>query len=196
HLVRAGRAAPGGAAGRRRRGGPAHLRPRLRRAELSIAVGWHHPFRDPVAGRPNPGDGLGGHRRHLAMDAIRVPGSVCGTADGAPGIRGGGSGGRRHLVDAVHLHRAALPVAALSVDPGTGIDQHSVCAGHPGAAPGARLMRRRRRRSAAVWARVALITVGLAVAGLLYAFPLYWLVVTSLKSKAELYTSITLFPRS
>ena len=55
---------------------------------------------------------------------------------------------------------------------------------------------RRRRRSAAVWARVALITVGLAVAGLLYAFPLYWLVVTSLKSKAELYTSITLFPRS
>ncbi|TMF85790.1 MAG: carbohydrate ABC transporter permease [Chloroflexi bacterium] len=57
-------------------------------------------------------------------------------------------------------------------------------------------MRRRRRRSAAVWARVALITVGLAVAGLLYAFPLYWLVVTSLKSKAELYTSITLFPRS
>ena len=54
----------------------------------------------------------------------------------------------------------------------------------------------RRRRSAAVWARVALITVGLAVAGLLYAFPLYWLVVTSLKSKAELYTSITLFPRS
>src|SRR5439155_384795 len=247
HLVRVGRAAPGGAAGRRRRGGPAHLRPRLRRAELSIAVGWHHPFRDPVAGRPNPGDGLGGHRRHLAMDAIRVPGSVCGTADGAPGIRGGGSGGRRHLVDAVHLHRAALPVAALSVDPvlsdgrrparlrprlhphrgraghdhpaaeslhvpdrvqvfrrrtggrpggaGTGIDQRSVCAGHPGAAPGARLMRRR-RRSAAVWARVALITVGLAVAGLLYAFPLYWLVVTSLKSKAELYTSITLFPRS
>ena len=57
-------------------------------------------------------------------------------------------------------------------------------------------MRRRRRRSAAVWARVALITVGLAVTGLLYAFPLYWLVVTSLKSKAELYTSITLFPRS
>ena len=57
-------------------------------------------------------------------------------------------------------------------------------------------MRRPRRRSTAVWARVALITVGLAVAGLLYAFPLYWLVVTSLKSKAELYTSITLFPRS
>jgi len=57
-------------------------------------------------------------------------------------------------------------------------------------------MRRRRRRSAAVWVRVALITVGLAVTGILYAFPLYWLVVTSLKSKAELYTSITLFPRS
>ena len=55
---------------------------------------------------------------------------------------------------------------------------------------------RRRRRSAAVWGRVALITVGLAVTGILYAFPLYWLVVTSLKSKAELYTAITLFPHT
>ena len=55
---------------------------------------------------------------------------------------------------------------------------------------------RRRRRSAAVWVRVALITVGLAVTGILYAFPLYWLVVTSLKSKAELYTAITLFPHT
>ncbi len=57
-------------------------------------------------------------------------------------------------------------------------------------------MRRRRRRSAAVWVRVALITAGLAVTGILYAFPLYWLVVTSLKSKAELYTAITLFPHT
>src|SRR5439155_19138290 len=99
-----------------------------------------------------------------------------------------------HVPDRVQVFRRRT--GGRSGGPGTGIDQHSVCAGHPGAAPGARLMRRRRRRSAAVWARVALITVGLAVAGLLYAFPLYWLVVTSLKSKAELYTSITLFPRS
>ena len=55
---------------------------------------------------------------------------------------------------------------------------------------------RRRRRSAAVWVRVALITAGLAVTGILYAFPLYWLVVTSLKSKAELYTATTLFPHT
>jgi multiple sugar transport system permease protein len=31
--------------------------------------------------------------------------------------------------------------------------------------------------------------IGLAVAGVLYGFPLYWLVVTSLKSKAELFAS-------
>ena len=52
-----------------------------------------------------------------------------------------------------------------------------------------------RSRGAAVWARIILIVAGLGVAGFLYAFPLYWLIATSLKSKAELYQSITLFPR-
>ncbi len=37
--------------------------------------------------------------------------------------------------------------------------------------------------------RVGLISLGLAVVGVLYVFPLYWLVATSLKSKAELYAS-------
>ncbi|TMD49218.1 MAG: hypothetical protein E6I86_04350, partial [Chloroflexi bacterium] len=52
-----------------------------------------------------------------------------------------------------------------------------------------------RSRRAAIWARIILIVAGLGVAGFLYAFPLYWLVATSLKGKAELYQSITLFPR-
>ena len=43
--------------------------------------------------------------------------------------------------------------------------------------------------------RVALLVIGLGAAAVLYAFPLYWLVATSLKGKAELYTSITLFPQ-
>ena len=43
--------------------------------------------------------------------------------------------------------------------------------------------------------RIGLLVVGLGVAGVLYAFPLYWLVATSLKGKAELYQSITLIPR-
>jgi multiple sugar transport system permease protein len=52
-----------------------------------------------------------------------------------------------------------------------------------------------RSRGAAIWARIILIVAGLGVAGFLYAFPLYWLIATSLKSKAELYQSITLFPQ-
>ena len=52
-----------------------------------------------------------------------------------------------------------------------------------------------RSRGAAIWARIILIIAGLGVAGFLYAFPLYWLIATSLKSKAELYQSITLFPQ-
>ena len=52
-----------------------------------------------------------------------------------------------------------------------------------------------RSRGAAIWIRVILIVAGLGVAAFLYAFPLYWLVATSLKSKAELYQSITLVPR-
>ncbi|HEX3630657.1 MAG TPA: hypothetical protein VHW91_09325, partial [Candidatus Dormibacteraeota bacterium] len=55
---------------------------------------------------------------------------------------------------------------------------------------------RRRTITVAIAVRLVLITVGLAVTGFLYAFPLYWLVATSLKSKAELYQSITLFPRN
>lgn len=40
-------------------------------------------------------------------------------------------------------------------------------------------------------------TLGLVIFGLLYAFPLYWLVVTSLKSKSELYLAeISLFPQN
>ena len=52
-----------------------------------------------------------------------------------------------------------------------------------------------RSRRTAIALRLILIVAGLGVAGFLYAFPLYWLVATSLKGKAELYQSITLFPR-
>src|SRR5207245_6384956 len=75
---------------------------------------------------------------------------------------------------------------------GPGLDQRALLTGDAGASAGARLMRSRR---AAIWARIILIVAGLGVAGFLYAFPLYWLVATSLKGKAELYQSITLFPR-
>jgi len=52
-----------------------------------------------------------------------------------------------------------------------------------------------RSRSAAIWLRLILIIAGLGVAAFIYAFPLYWLVATSLKGKAELYQSITLIPQ-
>ena len=52
-----------------------------------------------------------------------------------------------------------------------------------------------RSRRAAIFLRLILIVAGLGVAGFLYAFPLYWLVATSLKGKAELYQSITLIPQ-
>ena len=52
-----------------------------------------------------------------------------------------------------------------------------------------------RSRRAAISLRLILIVAGLGVAGFLYAFPLYWLVATSLKGKAELYQSITLIPQ-
>lgn len=52
-----------------------------------------------------------------------------------------------------------------------------------------------RSRRAAILLRLILIVAGLGVAGFLYAFPLYWLVATSLKGKAELYQSITLIPQ-
>ena len=45
--------------------------------------------------------------------------------------------------------------------------------------------------------RTALATVALGMAGVLYGFPLYWLFVTSLKSKAELFaSSVHLIPHN
>jgi multiple sugar transport system permease protein len=52
-----------------------------------------------------------------------------------------------------------------------------------------------RSRRSIVWLRIGLLVAGLGVAALLYAFPLYWLIATSLKGKAELYQSITLVPQ-
>jgi len=48
---------------------------------------------------------------------------------------------------------------------------------------------RRRGRSPAGVLRIAVATAGIAVAGVLYGFPLYWLAVTSLKGKGELFAS-------
>ena len=47
----------------------------------------------------------------------------------------------------------------------------------------------RRAVDRAAFLRGALAAVGLGIAGILYGFPLYWLFVTSLKSKAELFAS-------
>ena len=47
----------------------------------------------------------------------------------------------------------------------------------------------KRRRTPITFLRIAIAVVGLGTASLLYGFPLYWLVVTSLKSKAELFSS-------
>jgi len=52
-----------------------------------------------------------------------------------------------------------------------------------------------RSRRFAIGLRLVLIVAGLGVAAFLYAFPLYWLVATSLKGKAELYQSTTLIPQ-
>jgi len=52
-----------------------------------------------------------------------------------------------------------------------------------------------RSRRAAIAVRLILIAAGLGVVAFLYAFPLYWLIATSLKTKAELYQSITLIPQ-
>ena len=46
-----------------------------------------------------------------------------------------------------------------------------------------------RRPLTAVVLRPALATLALGSAGVLYGFPLYWLFVTSLKSKAELFAT-------
>ncbi len=54
-------------------------------------------------------------------------------------------------------------------------------------------MRRSRRR----WWQLVLAAPILAVVGFLYAFPLYWLLATSLKGKAELYqVTLTLYPQA
>jgi multiple sugar transport system permease protein len=62
-------------------------------------------------------------------------------------------------------------------------------------APGEGRGERPRSRRWAVFLRVGLLVIALGIAGVLYAFPLYWLVATSLKSKAELYQSISLVPQ-
>jgi multiple sugar transport system permease protein len=55
----------------------------------------------------------------------------------------------------------------------------------------------KRRRTPMTFLRIAISVVGLGAAGLLYGFPLYWLVVTSLKSKAELFSSsVNLLPHN
>jgi multiple sugar transport system permease protein len=55
----------------------------------------------------------------------------------------------------------------------------------------------KRRRTPITFLRIAISVVGLGAAGLLYGFPLYWLVVTSLKSKAELFSSsVNLLPHN
>jgi multiple sugar transport system permease protein len=54
------------------------------------------------------------------------------------------------------------------------------------------------RRNLSITAlRLAVAAIGLAAAAIVYAFPLYWLIVTSLKSKAELFAStIHLLPHN
>ena len=47
----------------------------------------------------------------------------------------------------------------------------------------------RRRRRPVNLPRLAIAAIGLGLAGIIYGFPLYWLVVTSLKSKGELFAS-------
>ncbi len=61
-------------------------------------------------------------------------------------------------------------------------------------APTPTLPRKGGGRRLAIGLRLILIVSGLGVAGFLYAFPLYWLIATSLKGKAELYQAITLAP--
>jgi multiple sugar transport system permease protein len=52
-----------------------------------------------------------------------------------------------------------------------------------------------RSRRTAIAVRLILIVGGLGVVAFLYGFPLYWLIATSLKTKAELYQSTTLIPQ-
>jgi len=58
-------------------------------------------------------------------------------------------------------------------------------------------VRRRRHSPLSDLAGLVLAAAGLAVLAVVYVFPLYWLVVTSLKGKAELYAAeVPLFPQS
>jgi multiple sugar transport system permease protein len=55
----------------------------------------------------------------------------------------------------------------------------------------------RRRRTPITLLRIGIAVLGLGLAGLVYAFPLYWLVVTSLKTKSELFSAtIHLLPHN
>jgi len=55
----------------------------------------------------------------------------------------------------------------------------------------------KRARTPVTLLRIAIALLGLGIAGLLYAFPLYWLVVTSLKTKSELFAAtIHLLPHN
>jgi len=55
----------------------------------------------------------------------------------------------------------------------------------------------KRARTPITLLRIAIALLGLGIAGLLYAFPLYWLVVTSLKTKSELFAAtIHLLPHN
>jgi len=55
----------------------------------------------------------------------------------------------------------------------------------------------KRARTPVTLLRIAIALLGLGIAALLYAFPLYWLVVTSLKTKSELFAAtIHLLPHN
>ena len=55
----------------------------------------------------------------------------------------------------------------------------------------------KRARTPVTLLRIAIALLGLGIAALLYAFPLYWLVVTSLKTKSELFAAtINLLPHN
>ena len=81
-------------ADRRRRRVPARVRARLRRHQRGARAPGPRP--DPVALAAGAGDDLGGQRRHLAVDAVRVPDHVRRVPDRAQRIGRGGPGGRRH----------------------------------------------------------------------------------------------------
>src|SRR5206468_10919602 len=69
--------------------------------------------------------------------------------------------------------------------------QRRVLARDAGASAGAEIGVRRRRQS---WRAVVIIPF-LAVIAVVYAFPIYWLIATSLKSRSQLFqATLSLFP--